>query len=251
MPPALAPPTPPPASHANDNQQRFVPPPELGIPVVDLRNAFTRSKLAALGIVNYIPLGNFNRSGGFYGLPIVSNAAPDQRAEALCQLLGTDAMMTLGALKPLPIRRPVRSGRVEKGPWSASPSSSSSAATSVFSSATSSPTASSSSAVSSPLASPKQQQQRARIAATVAVATAAATAATGAGATTQHVQHQEHSFSLTPIPSAVQQQPPPNQQHQRHQQQQQPPSVTLTSSASMTAMRPPKPRSGGEMNMAV
>lgn len=79
--------------------------------MVDLRNEQVRNKLAAVGITSYLPLANFNRgNGGIYGLPIVT--IPTNGAlgvnEALFSLaaLGADAMMALGAVKPVPRRPP-------------------------------------------------------------------------------------------------------------------------------------------------
>lgn len=76
---------------------------ELGLPIVDLRNDATRSKLMALGIVNYIPLANLNKEvGGMYGLPVVS--VQGAANSAICNLLaiGADSILSIGPVKTIP-----------------------------------------------------------------------------------------------------------------------------------------------------
>lgn len=76
---------------------------ELGLPVVDMRNEQTRAKLAALGIVNYIPLGNLNKTtGGAFGLPIVSVQGAANAAVCNLAALGADSLLSLGPVKQIP-----------------------------------------------------------------------------------------------------------------------------------------------------
>lgn len=76
---------------------------ELGLPVVDLRNEQTRSKLAALGIYNYIPLGHLNRSvDGVFGLPIVSVQGAANSAVCNLAALGADSLLSIGPVKAIP-----------------------------------------------------------------------------------------------------------------------------------------------------
>lgn len=80
---------------------------ELGLPVVDLRNEDTRNKLAALGIVNYIPLANLNRNtGGQYGLPIVSVQGAANAAVCNLAAIGADSILSIGTVKQVPRMRP-------------------------------------------------------------------------------------------------------------------------------------------------
>lgn len=76
---------------------------ELGLPVVDLRNEQTRSKLASLGIYNYIPLGHLNRSvDGVFGLPIVSVQGAANSAVCNLAALGADSLLSIGPVKAIP-----------------------------------------------------------------------------------------------------------------------------------------------------
>lgn len=74
-------------------------PSELGVPVVDLRQAQVLSKLAAIGIHNYIPLPQLGNGSGNFALPIVSvNASKNPN---ICNLgtLGSGAVLPLGPLR--------------------------------------------------------------------------------------------------------------------------------------------------------
>lgn len=83
-------------------------PDELGLPIVDLRNEMTRQKLAALGIINYIPLSNLNKTtGGVYGLPIVSVQGAANSAVCNLGALGADSLLSLGPVKQIPQRNPM------------------------------------------------------------------------------------------------------------------------------------------------
>lgn len=76
---------------------------ELGLPVVDLKNEQTRSKLATLGIYHYIPLSHLNRTAnGIFGLPIVS--VQGAANSAVCNLadLGADSLLSIGPVKAIP-----------------------------------------------------------------------------------------------------------------------------------------------------
>lgn len=76
---------------------------ELGLPVVDLRNEQTRSKLASLGIYNYIPLSHLNRSvDGVFGLPIVSVQGAANSAVCNLAALGADSLLSIGPVKAIP-----------------------------------------------------------------------------------------------------------------------------------------------------
>lgn len=78
---------------------------ELGLPIVDLRNDETRNKLAALGIINYIPLTNLNKTtGGTYGLPIISVQGAANNAICNIMAMGADSVLSLGPVKPIPIK---------------------------------------------------------------------------------------------------------------------------------------------------
>lgn len=80
---------------------------ELGLPVVDIRNDDTRNKLAALGIVNYIPLTNLNRiTGGQFGLPIVSVQGAANAAVCNLAAIGADSVLSIGTVKQVPRMRP-------------------------------------------------------------------------------------------------------------------------------------------------
>ncbi|KAG4067672.1 hypothetical protein HA402_005444 [Bradysia odoriphaga] len=76
---------------------------ELGLPVVDLRNEQTRTKLASLGIYNYIPLSHLNRSvDGVFGLPIVSVQGAANQAVCNLAALGADSLLSIGPVKAIP-----------------------------------------------------------------------------------------------------------------------------------------------------
>lgn len=76
---------------------------ELGLPVVDLSNEETRSKLAALGICNYIPLSHLNRSNdNVFGLPIVSVQGAANQAVCNLAALGADSLLSIGQVKAIP-----------------------------------------------------------------------------------------------------------------------------------------------------
>lgn len=78
-------------------------PSELGLPVVDLRNEQTRSKLSQLGIYNYIPLSHLNRSvDGVFGLPIVSVQGAANSAVCNLAALGADNLLSIGPVKAIP-----------------------------------------------------------------------------------------------------------------------------------------------------
>ncbi|XP_067006301.1 nuclear receptor coactivator 6 [Anabrus simplex] len=75
---------------------------ELALPIVDLKQPGTLSRLAGLGVHHYIPLSQLsNSSGGYYGLPIVSL---DGSRPPVCNLsgLGSSAVLSLGPIKQLP-----------------------------------------------------------------------------------------------------------------------------------------------------
>lgn len=78
---------------------------ELGLPVVDLKNEQTRSKLAALGIYNYIPLSHLSQNrtvNGLFGLPIVSVQGAANSAVCNLAALGADSLLSIGPVKAIP-----------------------------------------------------------------------------------------------------------------------------------------------------
>lgn len=71
----------------------------MGIPVVDLADPNTRSKLEALGIVNYIPLTNFNQeNGGLMGLPIMSIR---DSLKNTVHSMGAQQVLTIGRVRKI------------------------------------------------------------------------------------------------------------------------------------------------------
>lgn len=48
----------------------------LVIPILDIQNASTVSRLRALGVTSYVPVAQLDNEGGQYGMPIMSIARP-------------------------------------------------------------------------------------------------------------------------------------------------------------------------------
>lgn len=88
--------TPPVASSITDSMIN------MGIPVVNLADESTRKKLEELGIVNYIPMTNFNQShGGLMALPILSIHDVVKKNGKIVQTFGTEKLLTVGRLKTI------------------------------------------------------------------------------------------------------------------------------------------------------
>lgn len=88
--------------HRNSSASIKATPDELGLPIVDLKNEQTRKKLAAIGIVNYIPLSNLNKdSSTLFGLPIVSVAGAANTAICNLAAIGADSILSIGTIKTI------------------------------------------------------------------------------------------------------------------------------------------------------